>query len=131
GDIRGQAFDADRVDRLKDIGVTLLDRRGLAHDMDGDLDLDLLLQVDLVEVDVDRPQPARVCLNLADENFFRPGAIQNEVDKLGPAGLDEDPLELEPIERERGRLGVMPVDDRWQLALAEHSSRALAQGLAG
>ena len=40
-------------------------------------------------------------------------------------------LELEAVELERRRLGVVPVHDRGQLALAVQAARALAEQFAG
>ena len=83
-DVRRQAFDADRVHRLKDVAVTLLDGGRLAGDVDRDLDLDLLLQVDLVKVDVDRTKAAGVGLDLADQHLLVP-AVDREVDQVRSA----------------------------------------------
>src|SRR4029077_4968337 len=86
----------------------------------------LFLQVHLVEVDVDRPEAAGMRLNVAHEHLLVP-TVDRQVDEMGASGLDEDLLKLEPVERDRRRLGVVPVDDGGQLALAQQAARALAE----
>src|SRR5439155_22257196 len=131
GDVRRQTLHADRVQRLEDIGVSALDGCRLAGQADRDLDLDLLLQVDLVEVDVDRSQLPRMGLDLADKHLLGAAAVEHEVDQVRAARLDKDFLKLEPVECDRGRLGVVAVDDGRQLTLAQHAARAFAERLAG
>ena len=46
-------------------------------------------------------------LDLADQHLLRL-AVDDEVDQVGPPRLDEDLLELEPVQRQRRRLGVVP-----------------------
>src|ERR1700687_3507619 len=118
GNVGRKAFDPKRVDGLQNIGVATLDGGRLTHQVHRHLDGDLLFEVDLVEVDVDRSQAARMRLDLAYENLLRLVSTDDEVDKVGPPGLHEHLLELETVEDQRRRLGVVPVDDRGELALA-------------
>src|SRR4029077_9601260 len=60
-----------------------------------------------------------------------PAAIDDQVDQVGAARLDEDLLELEPVEHQRGRRGRVAIDDRGELALAVKPARALAEEIAG
>ena len=57
-------------------------------------------------------------LDLADEHLLRAIGIDHEIDQVGAAGLEEHLLELETVEDQGSRLGVVPVDDSGELALA-------------
>ena len=69
-------------------------------------------------------------LDLTDQHLLGL-AVDRQVDQVRAPGLDVDLLELEPVERDRGRLGVVPVDDGRYLALAQQTARAFAEWLAG
>jgi len=72
----------------------------------------------------------RVCLDLAHEHLVG-AAVHDQVDQVGASRLQEHLLELEAVEDQRGRLGVVPVDDSGKLALAVETARALAEQVAG
>ena len=118
------------MDRVQDVGVAALHRGRLAGQVDRDLDADLLLQVDLVKVDVRRPVAARMHLDLADQDLLGL-AVDQEVDEVGSAGLDEHPLELQAVQGQRRRRRVVAVHHGGQLALAVEAAGALAEQLAG
>jgi len=65
-----------------------------------------------------------VRLDLAHEHFLG-AAVHDQVDHVSPSDL-RTPLELERS-RTRGWLGVVPVDDRGELALAVKTAGALAE----
>src|SRR5205814_9006266 len=69
-------------------------------------------------------------LDLTDQNLLGL-AVDRQVDSVCAPGLDEDPLEFEPVERDRDRFCVVPIADGRHLALAEQTARAFAEWLAG
>ena len=119
------------MDRLEDVAVASFHRRRFTGEVDRHLDGDLLLEVHGVEVDVDRAQATRVGLDLANEDLCRPLTVDLEVDQVGPPRLDENLLELEPVEHQRGRLGVVAIDHGGQLSLAVKAPGSLAEEFAG
>src|SRR4029077_7091610 len=82
------------------------------------------------EVDVDRAEPARMGLDLADQHLLR-FAVDDEGDQMGAPPLYEDLLGLQPVQRQRRRLGLAAVDDGRKLALAVQAPGTLADQLAG
>src|SRR5207245_579426 len=93
-DVGWQTLGALRGDGLEDVRVSALDRGGLAGQVDRHLNGDFLLEADRVEVDVDGPQAPRMGLDLANEDFLGSILVDNQVDQVGPSGLDEHLLEL-------------------------------------
>jgi hypothetical protein len=130
-DVGRKAFHPHCVDRLEDVGVPTLDCSGLADEVYRHLDCDLLFKAHLVEVDVDWAQAAWMGLDLADQHLLVAGAIDQEVDKVRAPRLDEHLLELEAVQDEWRRRGVVPVNDSGKLALAVKPAGTFAEKRAG
>jgi hypothetical protein len=116
---------------LENVGVPALDCSGLADEVDRHLDCDLLFKADLVEVDVDWAQAAGMGLDLANQHLLVAGAVNQEFDKVRAPRLDEHLLELEAVQDEWRRCGVVPVNDSGKLALAVKPAGTFAEKRAG